>query len=222
MRQSHQHSKEELERLKLLKQAEESAMLNGYKTVAGVDEAGRGPLAGPVVCAACIIPPEVFIVGVNDSKQLTPKQRSIIFEELTSHPDITYGVGIVAVEVIDTINILQATIQGMLKAVDALKIVPDFLLVDGLKLPHPKISSQKMIRGDANSFAIAAASIIAKETRDRIMIEYHEEWPHYGFAQHKGYGTAFHCEALQKFGPCSIHRKSFEPVKSLLEAGQPC
>lgn len=212
-----QHNEEELNRLKLLKFHEEQAISNGFKIVAGVDEAGRGPLAGPVVCAACIIPPKVFIPGINDSKLLSPQQRFTLYEQITTHPNIVYAVGIVDVEQIDRVNILQATIQGMIEAVNNLKKKPDYLLVDGLKLPHPSIPGEKIIKGDALSSLIAAASIIAKETRDRIMQKYDEVWPEYKFSKHKGYGTEAHFEAIHKYGPCPIHRKSFEPIKSLIQ-----
>lgn len=206
----------EQDRLQQLLRYEEAARRLGYRFIAGVDEAGRGPLAGPVVAAACSIPEGIFFPGINDSKQLTAKQRASLFKEITTHPDVVYGVGIVSHEVIDQINILQASIKAMIDAVEALKIAPDYLLVDGLKLPHPT-PSEKIIKGDAKSQSIAAASIIAKETRDGLMETYHEKWPHYGFDRHKGYGTKKHVEAIRKHGPCPIHRSTFEPVKSLLQ-----
>jgi len=195
---------------------DQSFLENGVSVLAGVDEAGRGPLAGPVTAAACIIPHDSEIDGINDSKQLTPQQRNRLFEVLTNNSQVVYGVGIVDVEVIDDINILQATIRAMTQALDVLATKPDLVLVDGMELSYPLLRCKKIIKGDARSLAIAAASIIAKETRDRIMIEYHQRWPEYGFDKHKGYGTVKHREAIHRWGPCPIHRRSFEPVKSLL------
>lgn len=205
---------DEWRRLKGLTRLENKARRQGFKLIAGVDEAGRGPLAGPVLAAACIIPKEVLIMGVDDSKKLTPKKRQEIYKQIVNDKRICYSVGLVEVEEIDRVNIYQATIQAMLLAIDGLEITPELLLVDGLKLPHPKIPVEKIIGGDALSHCIAAASIIAKETRDRIMIEYHAKWPQYGFDQHKGYGTEKHLTALKEHGPCPIHRQSFEPVKT--------
>ena len=202
-------SRKELKRLQRLNLFEDEARQGGFQHIAGVDEAGRGPLAGPVVAASCIIPQNLFFPGIDDSKKLLPKKRAHLFKELTSHPEIIYGIGIVSHEEIDRINIYQASIQAMLIAISKLSITPDILLVDGMKLPSP-IPSRKIIGGDALSQSIAAASIIAKETRDRIMEEYHETWPHYGFKDHKGYGTEKHREALAKYGPCMIHRMSFK------------
>lgn len=206
----------EKRRLHELTHFERSARQHGFQVIAGVDEAGRGPLAGPVVASACIIPEDVFIVGVDDSKKLTPQERSALFEQITNDPRIIYGVGITDAAEIDLVNILQATIQAMIQAVSQLVLIPEILLVDGMYLPHVTIPSQKIVQGDARSQSIAAASIIAKETRDKLMAEYDQQWPHYGFAKHKGYGTSQHLEALSKHGPCSLHRKTFEPVKLLL------
>lgn len=198
----------ELKRLKRLTLLERKFRKNGYDSIAGVDEAGRGPLAGPVVAAACVIPPKLFFPGVDDSKKLLPKKREILFDQITSHPDVYFGIGIVSHTVIDQINIYQASIQAMITAVDNLKILPSILFVDGLTLPHT-IPCHKIIRGDSLSQSIAAASIIAKVTRDRIMCEYDLQWPGYGFKEHKGYGTAQHQKALETLGPCPIHRISF-------------
>ncbi|MEC7839284.1 MAG: ribonuclease HII [Chlamydiota bacterium] len=195
---------------------EERAKKEGYKVVAGVDEAGRGPLAGPVVAASCHIPSGVYISGVNDSKKLTPKLREKIFEELKNSPEISYGIGIVDHSEIDEINIYQATIRAMLKAVDSMPLQPDYLLIDGLPLPHLILPSNAIVKGDSKSLSIAAASIIAKETRDQIMIEYHKQFPEYGFDKHKGYATRAHRDAIKKYGPCPIHRTSFEPIKSMV------
>jgi ribonuclease HII len=205
---------EELQRLKKLTFFERKARRQGFSHVAGVDEAGRGPLAGPVVAAACIIPSGLLISQVNDSKQVPPHIRAELFKRLTEDHRISYGVGIVDSLEIDRINIYQATIQAMLKAIEALPHQPHCLLVDGLKLPHPTLHVESIVGGDALSLSIGAASIIAKEIRDRIMVGFHEEWPHYGFNQHKGYGTAMHMECIDRHGPCPIHRRSFEPIKT--------
>lgn len=206
---------EEKHRLQQMVMFEEKAYLEGYQVIAGIDEAGRGPLAGPVVAAACILPRGLLIEGVNDSKKLTGKVRERLFNRLTGDPSIKYGVGIISPEEIDRINIYQATIQAMWQAVDQLSVSPDYLLIDGMALIHASIPCLKIIKGDQLSLSIAAASIIAKETRDRLMRSYHEQWPAYGFDQHKGYGTERHLEALDRHGPCPIHRYTFEPVKGL-------
>jgi ribonuclease HII len=176
---------------------------------AGIDEAGRGPLAGPVVAAACLVDFDVAIDGINDSKQLNASKRESLYQQIISHPGIQIGVGIISPEEIDQINILQATIKAMIEAVNKLPRQPPLLLVDGLKLPHPTIPSRKLIKGDTLSYAIAAASIVAKVTRDTIMVQLDKEWPQYGFAQHKGYGTAKHRAAIAAHGPCPHHRRSF-------------
>lgn len=193
---------------------EDEARRNGYCTPAGVDEAGRGPLAGPVVASACSLPDNFSLPGLKDSKQLTPPQRRRFFECLTTNASIDYGIGIVSSELIDEINILEATKLAMSLAVQKMKGKPDFLLIDAvqLSLPIPAIS---LIKGDQRSLSIAAASVIAKETRDRLMIEYDDKWPKYGFAKHKGYGTKAHLEAIDLHGPCPIHRFTFAPIKSL-------
>jgi len=205
------NQKSELQRLKQLTRFESEARKEGFQIIAGIDEAGRGPLAGPVVAASCIIPPDIYFNGINDSKLVTPKRRAFLFQEITTHPDVKYAVGIVSPQVIDEINILQATIQAMIQSVNKLSVCPDKLLVDGLALPH-EIPSLKIIKGDRLSQSIAAASIIAKEVRDQIIHQYHLRWPHYGFKSHKGYGTAKHIEALRIHGPCPIHRLSFAKV----------
>ncbi|TXI41016.1 MAG: ribonuclease HII [Nitrosomonas sp.] len=207
----------ERQRLVALTAIESASRLEGYRVVAGVDEAGRGPLAGPVIAAACIIPADIYICGVDDSKKLTAAQRVEVFERIVSDARILYAVDEASVEEIDTVNILQATMLAMRRAVAALELVPDLLLVDGLHLPYPNIPCKKLIRGDSLSQSIAAASILAKVTRDRLMQQYHEQWPEYGFGQHKGYGTAQHRKAIERLGPCPIHRLSFEPLKSMAE-----
>jgi ribonuclease HII len=202
---------EEHSRLQLLIRYENEAYLKGYRFIVGVDEAGRGPLAGPVVAAACLIPQGLFIPKINDSKKLSPKIRREVFERIVANPQIIYGIGVISSAQIDEINIYQATIQAMLMAISQLSIQPDYLLVDGLNLPHPTIPCLKIIKGDSLSQSIAAASIIAKETRDAMMLDYHQSWPEYGFNQHKGYGTSRHLTAIEQLGLCEIHRRSFAP-----------
>lgn len=201
-------SREEL-RLQQLLLFEEEARLQGYSFVAGIDEAGRGPLAGPVVAAACLWTGKEYLLGVNDSKKLSSNRRQQLFAALTAHPACLYGVGIVSPEKIDEINIFQATKLAMRIAVENLPQKPDYLLIDGLEIPELSIPNKKIIKGDAKSYSIAAASIIAKETRDRLMEEFHKQWPSYGFHKHKGYGTAAHCLAIETYGPSPIHRKTF-------------
>ncbi|HBE77721.1 MAG TPA: ribonuclease HII [Firmicutes bacterium] len=181
---------------------------NNYKRVAGFDEAGRGPLAGPVVAAAFIITPGFEMPGLNDSKQLTAKQRHHFYLELTAG-SYEYGIGIIEAEEIDKINIYQASRQAMLIALKALQLAPDYLLVDALAIPETPIPQRAIIHGDALSVAIAAASVIAKYTRDSIMEQYDVLYPGYGFAKHKGYPTREHYQALEKYGPLPIHRRSF-------------
>lgn len=200
--------------------AYDEALWQRHAIVAGVDEAGRGPLAGPVVAGACILSPKTSITGINDSKKLTPRQRCELFCALAQDPDVVWAVGIVDVDVIDRINILQATMVAMRQALDGLSKRPTLAVVDGLALSHDGIPCTKVIGGDARSLCIAAASILAKETRDRLMVQLHQEFPRYGFDKHKGYGTEAHMTALQRFGPCPIHRRTFEPVKSLLVGAQ--
>lgn len=206
----------EWKRLKKLICYEMEAESKGFTLIAGVDEAGRGPLAGPVVAAACYIPSNIYLPGIDDSKKLTELQREKLFETIVGDSRIIYGVGIIDSQTIDEINIYQATIKAMQMAVDKMAIKPDCLLVDGLKLPYPDVYVEKIISGDSLSQSIAAASVIAKVTRDKLMVEFHMQWPHYGFDRHKGYGTDRHTDALREHGPCPIHRKTFEPIKSML------
>ncbi len=193
---------------------EEQARKKGFQRIAGVDEAGRGPLAGPVVAAACVFSEGVYVEGVDDSKSLSPAKRFKLYETLIHHPDIDYAVGIIEPPIIDEINILQATFQAMVIAIASLKQRPDYVLVDGpytptFGTPDTPIPAEGIIDGDSLVFSISAASIIAKETRDRIMRDHHLAWPQYGFHRHKGYGTAQHLAALALHGPCPIHRRSF-------------
>lgn len=205
----------ELLRLEQLLNYEREARAKGFKYIAGIDEAGRGPLAGPVVAACCLIPEGISFSGINDSKQLRPSKRAELFDQISNHPDIFFHVAVVDHVTIDAINIYQATIRAMLEAVEGLSVTPDYLLVDGLNLPHPTIPCERIVKGDTLSQSIAAASILAKETRDRLMEEYDLQWPEYGFASHKGYGTAAHLEAIRQHGASPIHRLTFEPIKSM-------
>lgn len=190
---------------------ENRAWTKGKKWVAGIDEVGRGPLAGPVVSAAVILPENFSFVGINDSKKLSLTKRDELFELLQSEA-LAIGIGIKDAEVIDQVNIYQATKLSMIEAVEQLSIQPDHLLIDAMKLPIP-ISQESIIKGDANSVSIAAASIIAKVTRDRMMEKYDTLYPGYGLANNAGYGTKVHLEGLNQFGITPIHRKSFSPVK---------
>jgi len=181
--------------------------------VCGIDEAGRGPLAGPVVAAAVILPHDVEILYLNDSKKLTEKRREALYDEILAKA-VSYGVGIISPLLIDEINILQATYEAMRQAVSKLTVPPDVLLNDAVTIPGILIPQVPIIRGDAKSVSIAAASILAKVTRDRMMLRYDTLYPEYGFAGHKGYGTAVHMAALREHGPSAIHRRSF--LKKLL------
>ncbi|KAL3695649.1 hypothetical protein R1sor_009725 [Riccia sorocarpa] len=192
----------------------------GFQHIAGVDEAGRGPLAGPVVAAACIIPSSVKIEGIDDSKKINEDKREELYNVITSTPGVSYAVHVVDAATVDEINILQATMQAMSACVQKLRSetrglpVPDFILVDGNRLPEnfPE-NSRSVVKGDAICHVIAAASILAKVTRDRLMLSYDLKWPEYGFKANKGYGTSAHISALLKYGPCDIHRRSFAPLK---------
>ena len=199
---------------------EDAARDEGAKTVAGVDEAGRGPLAGPVVVAAVILPFGLFLPGLNDSKKVAPKKREQLYDEILEKA-VAVRVSIVDAKTIDRVNIYQATMNGMYESILNLDPKPDKVLIDAVELAKLPMPSLSIIKGDAKSASIAAASIIAKVTRDRMMLKYDAEYPQYGFAQHKGYGTAQHIEALEKYGPCPIHRKSFEPVRSMAEQTPP-
>lgn len=204
----------EQERLYALTAYERAASERGYQCIAGLDEAGRGPLAGPVMAAACIIPAGVFLPGIDDSKKLSASQRQGIYELILASPQICYAIASATHQEIDKHNIYQSSMLAMLRAVEKLQQKPDYLLVDGMKLPASATPHEKIIKGDAKSQSIAAASILAKVTRDHLMDEYHRQWPQYGFDKHKGYATPQHLAALKAFGPCPIHRMNFEPIKS--------
>lgn len=200
----------EIERLNLLKQDELSLYENpNIKYICGIDEAGRGPLAGPVVVGAVILPKESFIEGVNDSKKVSEKKREKLYDLITSEA-ISYGVGIADQNEIDEINILNATKHAVTMAIEKLDVKPDLILVDALTNINTKgIPYKSIIKGDAKEYSIAAASIIAKVTRDRMMMEWDQVYPEYGFAKHKGYGTSAHISAIKENGPCLLHRKTF-------------
>lgn len=195
---------------------ERSAYQVGACRVAGLDEAGRGPLAGPVVAAAVVLPEGLLIPGVMDSKQVAADRREQLYTEITAAA-VAYGIGIVDERTIDEVNILQATIIAMERALNCITPLPDHLLLDALILPRISIPQKAIIKGDCRSHSIAAASILAKVTRDRLMRELHERYPQYNFQKHKGYGTKEHLELLRRHGPCDAHRKSFQPVAGMLQ-----
>ncbi len=198
----------ELKRLNMMLEIENNLIKNGYNYICGVDEAGRGPLCGPVVASAVILPKGACIEGVNDSKKLSEKKRERLYDDIMSNA-LAVGIGISDVDIIEKVNILNATKIAMKNAIDNLKISPDYVLIDGNQPIDIQIPFQTVIKGDAKSESIAAASIIAKVTRDRLLIEYDKKYPEYGFAKHKGYGTKIHIEAIKKYGITPIHRKSF-------------
>jgi ribonuclease HII len=194
---------------------ERSARDGGYTRIAGLDEAGRGPLAGPVVAAAVVLPDTLLIPGLTDSKQVPEPERERLFEIIKLQA-ICFGVGIADVHTIDEVNIYQATIIAMERALQSLTPQPDYLLLDAITLPRVALPQKPIIKGDCRSHSIAAASILAKVTRDRMMLELHDKFPCYHFHRHKGYGTKEHFALLRKHGPCEAHRKSFSPVAALL------
>ena len=199
----------ELERLNKLKEFEKKLYEDGVKYIAGIDEAGRGPLAGPVVIGCVIMKPESFIEYVNDSKKVSETKREMLYEKITKEA-VAWSTGIVDEKEIDELNILNATKKALTDAIDKLNVKPDIILVDALdKIDTKGIKYISVIKGDAKIYSISAASIIAKATRDRIMKEYDEVYPQYGFAGHKGYGTAKHIQAIKEHGICPLHRKSF-------------
>ena len=187
---------------------EKEALAKGYKSVCGVDEAGRGPLAGPVCAAAVILPEGVIIDGVNDSEKLSEKKRESLFDVIREQA-LSYSIAYATVDEIEEINILNATMLAMRRAIDGLDIKADYAMIDGNKIPPIDIDAECIVKGDAKSMSIACASILAKVSRDRLLYKYAEEYPMYGFDKHKGYGTKVHREAILKYGPCPYHRKSF-------------
>ncbi len=197
-----------LERQRLEGMKEYELTYAACPNICGIDEAGRGPLSGPVVAGAVILPKDCEILFLNDSKKLSEKKRELLFTEIQEKA-VAYGVGIVSPARIDEINILQATYEAMRIAVSKLKVTPDILLNDAVTIPGIDIMQIPIVKGDAKSISIAAASILAKVTRDHMMVEYDALYPEYGFAKHKGYGTAVHIKAIKEYGPCPIHRRSF-------------
>lgn len=198
---------------------ERVARLCGYRRIAGIDEAGRGPLAGPVVAAAVILPIRGRLLKINDSKQLPAKDREEAYAAILDQA-VAVGIGSAGVAEIDELNILTATRLAMRRALDQLTPSPDYLLIDAVVLPGLAVPARPIIKGDSLSISIAAASIVAKVTRDRLMVGYHETFPEYGFLSHKGYGTAEHLKRLARYGPCAIHRRTFSPVQDVLLAAK--
>lgn len=187
---------------------EKLAYSKGFNSVCGVDEAGRGPLAGPVCAAAVILPESLIIDGVNDSKKLSEKKRDMLFD-VVKESSIAYNIAFATVEEIEEYNILNATMLAMKRAVEGLDVPADFAYIDGNRTPSLNIPCECIIKGDARSMSVAAASILAKVARDRLMLQFAEEYPQYAFEKHKGYGTKVHMDAIREFGPCPIHRPSF-------------
>ena len=199
----------ELERLTKLKEIEKDLHSKGFKNICGIDEAGRGPLAGHFVVAGVIMPEDSMIEGVNDSKKVSEKKREKLYDKILEEA-ISYSVAVIGQDVIDDINILNATKMGLTKVVEEQEVKPDLIIVDALNHIDTKgIPYDSIIKGDAKCYSISAASIIAKVTRDRIMRQWDEIYPQYGFSKHKGYGTKMHIEAIKEYGLCPIHRKSF-------------
>jgi ribonuclease HII len=194
---------------------EARARTSGFTCIAGLDEAGRGPLAGPVVAAAVVLPDGLLIPGLTDSKQVPEQERKRLFVVIQEQA-VCYGIGVVDEQTIDEVNILQATIIAMERAFAQLNPRPDYLLLDAITLPRIPLPQNPLIKGDSRSHSISAASILAKVTRDRLMLELHEKYPRYNFQKHKGYGTSEHLALLREHGPCDAHRKSFNPVARML------
>ena len=198
----------EAEKKRIVKMMEYERRYADYEYIAGIDEVGRGPLAGPVVTCAVILPKDCDILYINDSKQLTQKKREELYEEITAKA-ISYGIGISSPQRIDEINILQANYEAMRQSIKNLSVIPDILLNDAVTIPEVRIPQVPIIKGDTKSISIAAASIVDKVHRDRLMVEYDKQYPGYGFASNKGYGSEEHVQAIKKLGPSPIHRKSF-------------
>jgi ribonuclease HII len=190
---------------------ETEARSRGYRAIAGLDEAGRGPLAGPVVAAVVILPRKCRLDGVNDSKKVPEPERERLYGEILRKA-FAVGLGLATAAEIDALNILQATRLAMSRALEALRVPPDFLLLDAVSLPTIRLPQRPIIKGDALSVSIAAASILAKVSRDRLMRDYHRRFPRYNFQAHKGYGTPEHLVLLAEYGPCELHRRTFQPV----------
>lgn len=215
LKKKFEEEEQEQQRLIKLTQYEREARGKGYQFIAGIDEVGRGPLAGPVVAAAVILPNHFTLKGVNDSKQLSKQKREVLYNDIMNNA-LAVGIGIVHANEIDTLNIYQATKKAMLQAINKLPINPDFLLLDAMEL-DTMIPQKSLIKGDTLSISIACSSIIAKVYRDQLMEEYSKQFPPYQFHKNSGYGTKEHLDALKQFGPCPIHRKSFAPIKELLQ-----
>ena len=193
---------------------EKAAALSGFSCICGVDEAGRGPLAGPVCAAAAILPEGAVIEGLDDSKKLTEKKRERLYD-IIKETAVAYSVAYGTLEEIETVNILEATYLAMNRAIEGLTVKPDFALIDGNRVPRGiKIPCETVVKGDSKSMSVAAASVLAKVTRDRLMLEYDKKYPEYNFKKHKGYGTKEHTELIKQYGPCEIHRLSF--LKNIL------
>lgn len=193
---------------------EKAAVNSGFSCICGVDEAGRGPLAGPVCAAAVILPAGVVIEGLDDSKKLTEKKRERLYD-IIKETAVAYSVAYGTLEEIETVNILEATYLAMNRAIEGLSVKPDFALIDGNRIPRGiKIPCETIVKGDSKSMSVAAASVLAKVTRDRLMLEYDKKYPEYNFKKHKGYGTREHTELIKQYGPCEIHRFSF--LKNIL------
>jgi ribonuclease HII len=194
---------------------EKKARAQGYQFIAGIDEAGRGPLAGPVVASAVVLPFDANLPGLNDSKKLSPAKREELFPKIKMQA-VAYGVSVINADVIDEINILQAALLAMKEAVEKLLCDPDLLLIDGNQIIDLSLKQWAIVKGDTKSFSISAASVLAKVTRDHIMEDYHQLYPQYEFAQHKGYGTKLHKGLIAEYGPCPIHRRTFKGVTEYL------
>ncbi len=207
----------ERKRLREMMRVERDLYSSGIHYIAGMDEVGRGPLAGPVVAAAVILPKKFTVLGVDDSKKLTEKKREMLYDLILKHA-VAYSIGVVDNYIIDEINILEATKLAMKHAVEGLQIKPDYLLIDALTLKDVEIPQRGIIKGDSTSVSIAAASIVAKVTRDRMMKEYHERFPQYAFDHNKGYGTKAHYAGINDYGLCLLHRRSF--LKAYCEAAE--
>lgn len=193
---------------------EKAAVNSGFSFICGVDEAGRGPLAGPVCAAAVILPEDAVIEGLDDSKKLTEKKRERLYD-IIKQTAVAYSVAYGTLEEIETVNILEATYLAMNRAIEGLNVKPDFALIDGNRVPRGiKIPCETIVKGDSKSMSVAAASVLAKVTRDRLMLEYDKKYPEYNFKKHKGYGTKEHTELIKQYGPCEIHRLSF--LKNIL------